>query len=207
VVGSVNPDDVPVLLPALFLFSKWLKVERTTQANHYNQCLNCYRFGHAHPRCTQKPPTCPYCTLHHTRSAHRCQNPTCPKGGDTKAVSGSWPTSPPHCLNCGDDHGAFSRECKARPVPPLQPEAPPPSDEELSDASTDSEQAMDVGDDGRPAPPTPDAPSTRPIDLSTPRPLQQSRVAPVRPSGSQPARTGRGLPPGISSNPSGSARK
>jgi len=53
VVVSVNPDDVPILLPALFLFSKRLKVEKMTQANRYTQCRNCYRFGHAHPRCTQ----------------------------------------------------------------------------------------------------------------------------------------------------------
>jgi len=207
VVVSVNPYDVPILLPALFLFSKHLKVEKTTQANRYTQCLNCYRFRHAHPRCTQKHPTCPYCALPDTRSAHRCQNPTCPKGGDTKAVSGCCPTFPPHCPNCGDDHDACSRECKARPGPPPQPEAPPPSDEELSDASSDSAEAMDVGNDGRPAPTTPDALSALPIDLSTPRPLQQSRDTPALPSGSQPALTGRGLPPVTPSNPSGSARK
>jgi len=86
VVVSVKPDDVRILLPTLFLHSKRLKVEKTTQANRYTQCLNCYRFGHPHPRCTKKHPTCPYCALHHTRSAHRCQNPTCLKGGDTKAV-------------------------------------------------------------------------------------------------------------------------
>jgi len=49
VVVPVNPDDIPILLTALFLFSKRLKVEKTTQANRYTQCLNCYRFGHAHP--------------------------------------------------------------------------------------------------------------------------------------------------------------
>jgi len=168
VVVSVNPDDVPSLLPAIFLFSKRLKVQKTTQANRYTQCTNCYRFGHASARCTQKHPTCPYCALHHTRSAHRCLNPTCPKGGDSKAVSGCCATSPPHCPHCGDDHDAVSRECRARPVPPPQPEARPPSDEELSDASSDSEEAMDVGDDGRPAPPTPEAPSAQTIDLSTP---------------------------------------
>jgi len=182
-VVSVNPDDVPILLRALFLFSKRLKVEKTTQANHYTQCLNCYRFGHAHPRWTQKDPTGPYCALHYTRSAHCCQNPTCPKGGDTKAVSGCCPTSPPHCPNCGDDHDTFSRECKARLVPPPQPEAPPPSDEELSDASSKSEEAMDVGDDGRPTPTTPDASTALPIDLSTPGPLQQSGDAPAPPAG------------------------
>jgi len=207
VVVPVNPDDVPILLPALFLFSKRLKVKKTTQANRYTQCLNCYSFGDAHPRCTQKHPTCPYCTLHHTRSAHSCQNPTCPNGGDTKAISGCRPTSPPHCPNCGDDHDAFSRACKARPVPPPQPEAPHLPTKKLSDATSDSEEAMDMGDDGCPAPTTPDAPSALPIDLSTPRPLQQSRDAPAPPSGSQPAPTGRGLLPVTGSKPSGSARK
>jgi len=171
VVVPINPDDIPILLPTIFLFSKRLKVEKTTEANRYTQCLNCYRFGHAHPRCTQKHTTCPYCALHHTRSSQCCQNPTCHKGGDTKAVSGCCPTSPPHCPNCGDDHDAFSRECKARPVPPPQPEAPPPSDKELSNASSDSVEAIDVGDDSHPAPTTPDAHSALPIDLSTPRPL------------------------------------
>jgi len=183
VVVSVNHDDFPILLPAIFLFSKGLKVEEMTQANRYTQYTNCYRFGQASARCTQKHPTCPYCALHDTRSAHRRQNPTCPKGGNSKAVSGCCPTSPPHSPNCGDDHDAFSRECRARPVPPPQPEAPPPSDEELSDASSDSEEALDVGNDGHPGPSTPEAPSAQTIDLSTPRPLQQTRDALAPPAG------------------------
>jgi len=40
---------------------------------------------------------------------------------------------------------------------------------------------MDVGEDGRPAPTTPDAPSALPIDLSTTRPLQQFQDAPAPP--------------------------
>jgi len=195
-----------MLLPALFVFSKLLKVEKTTQANRYTQCLNCYLFGHAHTRYTQKDPTCPYCALHYTRSAHPCQNPTCPKGGDTKAVSGCCPTSPPHCPNCGDDHDGFSRDYKARPVPQPLPEAPPPSDEELSHACSDSEEAMTVGDDGRPVSTPPNAQSAYPIDLSTPRPLLQPRDAPAPPRGLQPAPTSQGLPPVTPSNPSGPAR-
>jgi len=70
VVVSFNPDDVSTLTPALFLFSRRLKVEKTAQTNRYNQCTNCYRFGHAHARCTQKHPTCHFCALHYTRSAH-----------------------------------------------------------------------------------------------------------------------------------------
>ena len=52
-VVSVNPGEVPILVPALFLLSKGLKVEKTTEANHYTQCTNSYRFGHAAARCPQ----------------------------------------------------------------------------------------------------------------------------------------------------------
>jgi len=180
VVVSVKPDDVPILLPALFLFSKRLKVKKTTQANRYTLCTNCSRFGHNSPQCTQQHPTSPYFALHHTRSAHRYLIPTCPKGGDSKAVSGCYLTSPPYCPNCGDDQDAFSRECRARSIPPPQPEAPAPSDEELSEASSDSEDAMDVGDND-PAPSTAEAPVAQTIDLCTPRPLLQPRDAPAPP--------------------------
>ena len=163
------------------------------QANPYTRCTHCYRFGHASPRCPQKPPTSPYCALHHTRLAHRCQTRTCPKGSNTMAVPGGCPTSTPHFPNSDNDPNAFSGECRARPMPPPRPEAPPPSDDELSDASSDSEEAMDVGDDGRPAPSTPESLPNQSIDRSTPRP-HQSRDAPTLRSGSQAAPTGRGLP-------------
>ena len=194
-VVSVNPNDFLILTPALFLLSRGLKVEKITQANRYTQCTNCALFGHAYSRCTKKHSTCPYCALHHASSAHRWQNPTCPKGGDSKAISGCCPSSPPHCPNCGDDHNAFSRACRARPAPPPQPEAPAPSDEELSDPSSESEEDMDVGDDGRTAPSTPEAPPTQAIDLSTPKPVRQSKETNAPPSGSQQAPTGQGLPP------------
>ena len=132
VVVSVDPDDVGKLISGIFLFSERRKVEKGVQANRYTQCSNCYRYGHASARCTQKHPTYPYCALHHTRSAHRCQNPTCPKGGHEKPVSGCCPTSPPHCPNCGCDHDAFSLECRARPVPPPRPEASPLSPPRLT---------------------------------------------------------------------------
>jgi len=107
--------------------------------------------------------------------------PHLPHRRDSKAVSGCCPTSTPDCPNCGDDHDAFSRECRARPIPPPQREALPPSEEELSDAYSDSEEAMDVGDDGHPSPSTPKAPPAQTIDLSTPRPLQKTRGAPAPP--------------------------
>jgi len=84
VVVSVMPSDVPILRPALLLFSKHLKVEKATQANHYTQYTNWYQFEHSFPRCTHKHPTGPFCAVYHTSSAHRCQNPTCPKGEQPK---------------------------------------------------------------------------------------------------------------------------
>ena len=92
---SVDPDDLQRLLPSFLLFSERLKVEKTVNANRYTQCNNCYRFGHPSQRCKQTHPSCPFCALHHTRSAHRCQNPTCPKGGNSQPILGCCPTSPP----------------------------------------------------------------------------------------------------------------
>jgi len=174
VVVFINPKDVPILLPALFLFSKRLKVEKTTQANQYTQCTNRYRFGHPSPRCSQKYRPCPYCALHHTRSAHRCQtsNPTFPKGGDSKAVTDCCPTSPPHGPNSGDDDNAFYKECSAGPILPPRTQFPPRSEEDLSDSSTDGEEAMDMADDGRPAATTPGVPPTSMVNLSTIRPFR-----------------------------------
>jgi len=54
---------------------------------------------------------------------------------------------------------------------------------------------MDVGDDGRPAPSTPEAPPTQSIDISTPRPVHQSKDSHAPPSWPQAAPTGQGLPP------------
>ena len=154
-------------MPTLFLFSERLKVEKTVNANRYTQCNNCYRFGHASQRCKQSHPSCPFCALHHTRSAHRCQNPTCPKGGNSRPISGCCPTSPPHCPNCGCDHDAFSRECRARPTPPPRPEAPPSN---AGEPESDSEEDMEMGDDGGQAPSTPEATTTPAVDLTTPGP-------------------------------------
>jgi len=42
---------------------------------------------------------------------------------------------------------------------------------------------MDVDDDGRPAPSTPEAPPAQTIDLSTPRPVRQSKETHRPPAG------------------------
>ena len=170
VVVSVNPDDVEKLLPGIFLFSEYRMVERVLHANRYTQCNNCYRFGHASARCTQKHPMCLYCALHHTCLAYRWQNPTCPQGGHERPVSGCCPTSPLHCPNCACDHDAFSKKCRARPVPPPRPEAQSlPSTRPSSPLQ--GEDAMDMAADGHQAPSTPKAPAATSdaVDLTTPR--------------------------------------
>ena len=156
------------------------------------------------PRSTPPAPFVRFIILAQPRDV---RTPRGRKGGDSKAISGCCPTSPPHCPNCGDDHDAFCRTCRARPVPPPQPEAPAPSDEELSDASSESEEAMAVGDDRRPAPSTPAASPAQTIDLSTPRPAEQSRDTGAPPSRSRPAPTGQGLPPATPYKSSGPSRK
>ena len=183
-VVSVDPEHVEHLLTRLFLFSERLKVEKMVQANRYTQCTNCYRFGHASQCCKQKHPSCLYCSLHHTRAAHRCQNPTSPKGGHEKPISSCCPTSPPHCPNCGCDHDAFSRECKARPVPPPRQEPPPHSEDDAA-SSLDGEEDMEMYGDGPPVPATPEAPRAQPVDLTTPRPSRRA-TAPTGTEGRPP---------------------
>ena len=173
VVVSVDPDDIQKLLPSFFLFSERLKVEKTVNANRYTQYNNCYRFGHTSQRCKQTHPSCPFCALHHTRSAHRCLNPTCPKGGNSRPISDCCPTSPPHYPNCGCDHDAFSRECRARPAPPPRQEAPPSNADE---SGSDGEEDLEMEDDGGHAPSTPKAITAQAVDLRTPHP---SRHAPA----------------------------
>ena len=166
VVVSGDPDDVQKLLPSFFLFSKRLKVEKTVNANRYTQCNNCYRFGHASQRCKQTHPSCPFCALHHTRSAHRCQNPTCPKGGNSRPISGCCPTSPPHCPNCRCDHDAFSREYRARPTPPPRPEVPASNHDETG---SDGEEDLEMEDDGGQVPSTSKTRAAQAVDITTPR--------------------------------------
>jgi len=156
------------------------------------------------PRNTPPAPTALFIILVPPTDA---RTPPAPRAATPRPSLAAALPPPPHYPNCGDDHDAFSRACRARPVPPPQPEAAAPSNKELSDASSDSEEAMDSSDDGRPAPSTPQAPPAQTIDLSTPRPIRRSKKALAPPSGSLPAPTGLGLPPVTPSKPSGPSRK
>ena len=130
--------------------------------------------SHASQRGKQTHPSCPFCALHHTRSAHRCQNPTCPKGGNSQPILGCCPTSPPQCPNCGYDHDAFSRECRARPTPPPRPEAPASN---LDESGSDGEEDLEMEDDGGKAPSTPKTNTAQAVNLTTPRPLRHAATS------------------------------
>jgi len=97
VIVSVHPGDVPVMGSSIRLFSRSRTVERAYSSNRYTQCKNCWGFGHVAPRCPSVDPVCPICSLNHTRAMHRCPNPTCPGGGNTKATPGCCSSSPPRC--------------------------------------------------------------------------------------------------------------
>jgi len=118
VIVSVHPGDVQAMGSSIRLFSRSRTVERAYSSNRYTQCKNCWSFGHVAPRCPSSGPVCPICSLNHTRSSHRCPNPTCPGGGNLKATPGCCSSSPPHCVNCGENHTAVHRDCESRPVPP-----------------------------------------------------------------------------------------
>jgi len=119
VVITVDPHNVSALTSGVVIRSQKRKVELAFSSSRTCQCRNCWRYGHAHQQCPATHPTWRICALHHTRAAHRCQNPTCPRGGNNKPVPSCCPTSPPHCCNCCTDHTATFRECPAGPLPPV----------------------------------------------------------------------------------------
>jgi len=97
VVVTVDSQNVAAITSGVVILSQKRKVELAFSASRSSQFRNCWGYGHAHLRCPATHPTCPICALHHTRAAHRCQNPTCPRSGNNKPVVSCWLTSSPHC--------------------------------------------------------------------------------------------------------------
>jgi len=202
VVITVDPHNVSALTPGVVILSQKRKVELAFSSSRTSQCKNCWRYGHAHQRCPAAHPTCPICALHHTRAAHRCQNPTCPRSGNNKPVPSFCPTSPPHCCNCGGDHTATFRECPARPPPPVPTRtntpAPVPTGQDPMDLAVDGGPTSTTPPPGEgplavdltPRQPPPAGPSTRPgtthgfggpLPLEAPSPSPAPRERRVRP--------------------------
>ena len=193
-VITVDPQDVSALTSVVVILSQKRKVELAFSSSRTSQCKNCWRYGHAHQRCPATHPTCPISALHHTRPAHRCQNPRCPRSGNNKPVPSCCPTSPPACSNCGDDHTATFRECPARPPPPVPSQtgspAPAPTCQDHMDLAVDGSTAPTTPPTGKgplevdlvtPRQPPPAGPSTRPgttHGFGWPLPLEEPSPCP-----------------------------
>jgi len=125
--------------------------------------------------------------------------PHLPQGRRLQAHVKLVSTSLPHSPNCGDDYDAVSPECRARPVPPPQPEAPLSPASDPSSSSCDSWEDLEMEDDGCPALATPQAIATSAVYLSTPKPSCRRSVAPT--GAAQPVPTGQAAPPVMPSDP------
>jgi len=201
VIVSVHPGDVPVMGSSIRLFSRSRTVERAYSSNRYTQCKNCWGFGHVAPRCPSIDPVCPICSLNHTRAMHRCPNPTCPGGGNTKATPGRCSSSPPRCANCDGAHTATHRDCDSRPSPPTLRRStaaettapPPPVGDEMDTANDDNDLSP-------PASPSRSLQSA--FEMATPR----ARSSTILPAPVGPAQGSRLLPPVEPASPSPMSR-
>src|SRR5207302_2192016 len=145
VVVNVDPTDAQTLLPSLYLFGGSRKVEKAYSSSPVSQCRNCWDFGHVQQWCRVTHPIYPLCLLHHSRSEHRCPNPSCPEGGNLRPVLNCCLASPSKCPNCDDNHSASFCECPARPPPP-PPRPSPPARDAPPDSPLPPPPAADMAD-------------------------------------------------------------
>jgi len=155
VVVAVDPLHVSRFGESIWLFSRSRTVAPAYSASKSTQCRKCWRFGHSAPLCKEAAQACPICTLLHHRSAHRCANQSCPKGGFEKSVVACCNASPPLCINCGGQHASFNGTC------PISREVlsalRPPRDQDIPDAP-----------DAGPSQTTPQGPTIHPAVPATP---------------------------------------
>jgi len=183
------------------LFSRSRTIERAYSSNRYTQCKNCWGYGHVAPRCPSTDPICPICSLNHTRAMHRCPNPTCPGGGNSKAVPGCCSSSPPRCVNCGAGHTAIHRDCESgQSPPPLRRSTaateiipPPPTGDEM-DTETDDRVVL--------PPPSPTRSLHSVFEMATPR----ARRTTILPASVRPNQGSSALPPAEQPSPSPMSR-
>jgi len=197
VVVNVEPDSVQTILPSIYLFGNSRTVEKAYSSSPLTHCQKCWKYGHVKPLCKAESPICPLCSLQHTKAEHCCPNPSCPSGGNLKAILGCCLASPARCSNCWEAHSPRSRDCPERPPPPALPAAPAIQENQ---AVLDPDQ-IDVHPDAQPADPSrPAAPRSNtppqgllpPFQEETPRAPRTTIVAP--PAMTRSASKG-GLPP------------
>jgi len=152
VVVAVDPLHVSRLGESIRLFSRARTVASAYSASKSTLCRKCWRFGHSAPLCKDEAQACPICTLLHHRSAHRCANQRCPKGGFEKSVVGCCNASPPLCVNCRGQHASFDGTCPIRHE--ILSSLRPPRDQDIPDASAADAGLLQTTPQGPTAPPT-----------------------------------------------------
>jgi len=108
---AVNPLHISRFGDSIRLISPTCMVAPACSTSKSTQCRKWSRFGHSAPLCKEEAQACPICTLPHHRSAHRCANHSCPKGGFEKSVVDCCNASPALCINCGGQHASFDGSC------------------------------------------------------------------------------------------------
>ena len=201
VIVSVHPGDILTMGSSIRLFSRSGTIERAYSSNRYTQCKNCWSYGHVAPRCPSAYPVCPICSLNHTRAMHRCPNPTCPGGGNAKAVPGCCSSSPPRCVNCGADHTATNRDCQSRPSPPPRRRSTVAT-EVVPPAPTGDEMDTAADDKYISSPPPPTRSLRSAFEMATPR----ARRTTILPASVRPAPGFGQLPPVDPQSPSAMSR-
>jgi len=170
VVISVALPDAFALLPSFNLFSRNGSWELMFSSSKNSQCKKCWKFGQISNRCPNTLPVCPFCSLAHTKAAHRCPNPSCTKGGNLQRSLTCCPSSVACCPNCQEEHSARSRDCPSRPKTTLE------ARKVLSRLTQD---IMNLAEDQA-------SPST--IVRPTPSAPPQTPIAPVLPQDAPPPR-------------------
>jgi len=183
------------------LFSRSRTIERAYSSNQYTQCKNCWGYGHVAPRCPLNCSRLPLCSLNHTRAMHLCPNPTCPGGGNSKAVPGCCSSSPHRCVNCGADHTAANRNGQSRPSPPPLRRSPVATEVVPPPATGDQ---MDTGTDDRDVSPPPSP--TRSLQSAFKMATARARRTTILPASVRPAPGIGQLPPVEPQSPSPMSR-
>jgi len=152
VVVAVDQLHVSRFDESIRLFSRARTVASAYSTSKSTQYRKCWRFGHSAPLCKEEAQACPICTLLHHRSAHRCANQSCPKGGFEKSVVGCCNASPPLCVYCGCQHASFDGTCPVRRE--TFSSLRPPRDQDIPDAPAPDAGLLQTTPQGPTAPQT-----------------------------------------------------
>jgi len=166
VVVALDPLHVSRFGKSIHLLSRARTVAPAYSASKSPQYRKCWRFGHSAPLCKEQAQACPICTLLHHRSAHRCANQSCLKGGLEKSVVGCCNASPPLCVNCGGQHASFDGTCLVRRE--ILSSLRPPRDQDIPDAPAPDTGLLQTTPQGPTAPPTVPATPARHGPVSLP---------------------------------------